>query len=1067
MALYLTVTDGKGKEGTNNIIPSAVLRPEYVANCAQAMPGTPPTGNAGPDREVSPGQRVTLDGRGSANPHGAWHQMAHEWQQVAGMQVALEGPNTGTPSFTATAQAAGEKLVFRLTVTVAAALPPAPEPEVILPTANAGPDQEAPSGATVTLPGASSVNPYGEPGDLAYRWAQVSGPSVTLSGDTLAEPTFAMPSAAEGAALEFLLTVTDKEGESDSDAVTVTVRDFTPPKANAGPDLTGAPGESVTLQGRGSTNPYGRWHQMAHQWTQLSGPTMTLDKPTHGDPAFTVPADASDGATLEFRLTVTDKEGEADSDTMVVTVAAPETVVVPETVRPTATAGPDLTGAPSESVTLQGKGSRNPYGRWHQMAHQWTQLSGPTVTLDKPTHGDPTFTVPADAQDGATLEFQLTVTDKEGESDSDTVTVTVDVSLPDTRVDYDVDGDNLIEVANLAQLRAIFHDLNGDGQPEPADANEFHTAYANPLPGLGCQTTCAGYELAANLDFDTNANGRADSGDAYWNDGLGWLPIGGGGVGYSGEFNGNGHTISNLYLRRRGTDYGLFGRLGGRGFIHHVGLLNVSVTNTQRAAVSGSGGGDTGAMVGEIMSGDALVAASFATGSVSGGWQTGGLVGDNEGRIVASWTNIAVSGGNKVGGIAGDNTGMVIASYAIGSVASDSAQYVHGVAGYSHGGGSVRDSYFNTNAYPSAGAGGRTAAQLQAPTDYAGIYANWNVDLNRDTGADDPWDFGGSGNYPLLKADSNGDGTAAWEEFSGQTRSAMAPTACAGPDLTGAPGGQVTLEGQCSTNPYGRWHQMAHQWTQLSGPSVTLTHPQESKQAANKFGDPRFTVPADAAGGTTLEFQLTVTDKEDQSDSDTMTITVPGAEPEPANTPPTASIDTAQVTAAVAGETVALQGVGNDAETTAESLTFAWIQVGGTPTVSIANASAATATITAAPDVTEGTELTFRLTVTDAGGLSADAETTIGVGPPPEREPNRAPTFDANIDTVLTVAENSAAGVNVGSPITTTDPDGDTPAYSLSGADVASFQIDAPRARCKPGPAWCTTTRPGRPTPWR
>ena len=81
--------------------------------------------------------------------------------------------------------------------------------------------------------------------------------------------------------------------------------------------------------------------------------------------------------------------------------------------------------------------------------------------------------------------------------------------------------------------------------------------------------------------------------------------------------------------------------------------------------------------------------------------------------------------------------------------------------------------------------------------------------------------------------------------------------------------------------------------------------------------------------------------------------------------------------------------------------------------------------------------------MTDEGGLSASAETTIAISPPPEPEPNRAPTFDANIDTVLTVAENSAAGTNVGSPITATDPDGDTPAYSLSGADVASFQIDA------------------------
>ena len=274
---------------------------------------------------------------------------------------------------------------------------------------------------------------------------------------------------------------------------------------------------------------------MAHAWTQLSGPTVTLDKPTHGDPTFTVPSGAADGTTLEFSLTVTDKEGESDSDTMTVTVAAPETVL------PTACAGPDLTGAPGAEVTLQGKCSVNPYGRWHQMTYQWTQFSGPAVTLTHPRKtqpaskfGDPRFIVPADAAEGTTLEFQLTVTDQEGESDSDTVAVTVTGAEPDTRVDYDVDDDNLIEVSNLAQLRAIFHDLNGDGRPQPADAGEFNTAYANPLPGLGCQATCAGYELAANLDFDTNGNGRADAGDAYWNGGGGWLPIGRGGVGYSG-----------------------------------------------------------------------------------------------------------------------------------------------------------------------------------------------------------------------------------------------------------------------------------------------------------------------------------------------------------------------------------------------------------------------------------------------------------------------------------------------------------------------------------------------------
>ena len=32
----------------------------------------------------------------------------------------------------------------------------------------------------------------------------------------------------------------------------------------------------------------------------------------------------------------------------------------------------------------------------------------------------------------------------------------------------------------------------------------------------------------------------------------------------------------------------------------------------------------------------------------------------------------------------------------------------------------------------------------------------------------DVWDFGTSAQYPVLKADINGDGTATWEEFGDQ-----------------------------------------------------------------------------------------------------------------------------------------------------------------------------------------------------------------------------------------------------------------------------------------------------------
>ena len=102
------------------------------------------------------------------------------------------------------------------------------------------------------------------------------------------------------------------------------------------------------------------------------------------------------------------------------------------------------------------------------------------------------------------------------------------------------------------------------------------------------------------------------------------------------------------------------------------------------------------------------------------------------------------------------------------------------------------------------------------------------------------------------------------------------PTACAGDDLTGTPGAEATLQGICSTNPYGEWWRMQHQWEQLSGPEVTLTHPEVERynQEADKFGDPRFIVPTDAAEGTTLEFELTVTDQEGGTSTDTVTVTV-------------------------------------------------------------------------------------------------------------------------------------------------------------------------------------------------
>ena len=208
-----------------------------------------------------------------------------------------------------------------------------------------------------------------------------------------------------------------------------------PTTACAGPDLTGAPGEEVTLQGRCSTNPYGPWYRLSHAWTQLSGPTVTLNGVNRGDPSFIIPAGVADGTTLEFQLTVTDKEGQSDADTVMVTVDSN-----PPPTPPTACAGPDMEAQPGEEVTLQGDCSVNPHGTWWRMAHLWTQPDGQNIVLSDATRALPTFTVPSDAASGTVYTFTLTVTDKDGESDSDDMTVTVPGAAVENRAPSFTEG---------------------------------------------------------------------------------------------------------------------------------------------------------------------------------------------------------------------------------------------------------------------------------------------------------------------------------------------------------------------------------------------------------------------------------------------------------------------------------------------------------------------------------------------------------------------------------------------------------------------------------------------------
>ena len=411
-------------------------------------------------------------------------------------------------------------------------------------------------------------------------------------------------------------------------------------------------------------------------------------------------------------------------------------------------------------------------------------LSGSRVTIIPVAEGRATITV--------------TATD-DGSNQSRTQRFIVTV-LPTTTVDYDNDDDGLIEIRNLAQLDAVRYDLNGDGISYSTPYAEAFNDGGNVL-ACGGLLGCVGYELNADLDFDTDGSGEADAGDTYWNNGAGWVPIGDSSSSFSSFaaiFEGNGRTISNLFIDSSENDIGLFGVTRFSAIIRNLEMVAVHVTGTDNVGgLVGSNGGavsacyatgkvsgddDVGGLVGANLS-DGAVSASYSTVQVTGDDRIGGLAGSNSGEVTAAYATGRVVGDSEAGGLIGGNTGDVNISYATGLVSGRST--VGGLVGRNSGGGNISDSYWDS------GTSGRTTGsygqaknseELQLPTSASDIYLNWNVDLNGDSMNDDPWDFGTSSQYPVLSVDTNGVGGATWQEFGQQiqTSPALMPTTALG-----------------------------------------------------------------------------------------------------------------------------------------------------------------------------------------------------------------------------------------------------------------------------------------------
>ena len=87
------------------------------------------------------------------------------------------------------------------------------------------------------------------------------------------------------------------------------------------------------------------------------------------------------------------------------------------------------------------------------------------------------------------------------------------------------------------------------------------------------------------------------------------------------------------------------------------------------------------------------------------------------------------------------------------------------------------------------------------------------------------------------------------------------------------------------------------------------------------------------------------------------------------------------------------------------------------------------------------TKNAYSVTVTVSDGSRTDTIiVTITITDVDETPENQAPAFTGD-KTTRSIAENTPAGVNIGSPVSATDTDGDTLIYGLSGVDATSFRV--------------------------
>lgn len=292
------------------------------------------------------------------------------------------------------------------------------------PIADAGSDVSQETADTVSLDGRGSYDPEGD--TITFHWSFDRVPDGSAI-ESAASP-FSVNNGTENSTsfhpdaigtYVVALVVEDEEGKrSLPDYVIVSISDAEKPIANAGIDLSGAVGDSFSLDGGSSYDAAGR--TLSYAWTLASAPagsTATLGGADAATSTITV-----DKAGLYIAsLVVNNGLSTSDPDTALITVSSSD----PNP--PTANAGADINGYDCSYTALNGSGSYDP-NEEDTLTYLWsilTKPSGSTATESSAFSDRSTMSPTFYADIAGTYELALSVFDGSSWSAADTVTLTI------------------------------------------------------------------------------------------------------------------------------------------------------------------------------------------------------------------------------------------------------------------------------------------------------------------------------------------------------------------------------------------------------------------------------------------------------------------------------------------------------------------------------------------------------------------------------------------------------------------------------------------------------------------